>query len=168
MHIQKFEQPIKMLPEIRRTSLGAQMDALSALRLPAFRPMGSLSLDSLQELESGTALSHKKQSQTQPSRLMKKYVLFLNSGTFANLPNVLVIDLTMVNLYFQPDAQLTAQDRLVLDVLQKDSAHYWHGKLQEVSSAVGVSRVKQPRFDSISPEGAFRIPPPYNWKHYCL
>lgn len=61
----------------------------------------------------------------------------------------------MVNLYFQPDAQLTAQDRMVLDILQKDykrhQARDGNGQAEpEDSDEPGV---KHTRFDSASPEG---------------
>ncbi|KAF2681213.1 hypothetical protein K458DRAFT_310035 [Lentithecium fluviatile CBS 122367] len=66
----------------------------------------------------------------------------------------------MVNLYFQPDAQLTAQDRMVLDILQKDYERHQNkdSKLpREPSSDSDDSVVKHTRFDSSSPEDAREI-----------
>jgi hypothetical protein len=63
----------------------------------------------------------------------------------------------MVNLYFAPDAQLTAQDRLVLDVLQKDYERHQNKHTQskpEASDDSVDSDVKHTRYDSASPEDA--------------
>lgn len=62
----------------------------------------------------------------------------------------------MVNLYFQPDAQLTPQDRIVLDLLQKDYQRHQHASRppREPASDSDDSGVKHTRFDSSSPEGA--------------
>ena len=61
----------------------------------------------------------------------------------------------MVNLYFQPDAQLTTQDRMVLDILQKDNErHQKHrGNKQQAAEGSDESGEKHTRFDSASPEG---------------
>lgn len=61
----------------------------------------------------------------------------------------------MVNLYFQPDAQLTTQDRMVLDILQKDNErHQKHrGNKQQAAEESDESGEKHTRFDSASPEG---------------
>lgn len=56
----------------------------------------------------------------------------------------------MVNLYFQPDAQLTTQDRMVLDILRKDSDR--HGGKQQDSEDSSDSGKKHTRFESASPE----------------
>ena len=67
--------------------------------------------------------------------------MLFRSRTFASTVPII----NMVNLYFQPDAQLTVQDRMVLDVLQKD-----YDRFQEKSTAaqVGASQV-----DSAAPKG---------------
>ncbi|ORY03236.1 fatty acid desaturas-like protein [Clohesyomyces aquaticus] len=59
----------------------------------------------------------------------------------------------MVNLYFQPDAQLTAPDRMVLDVLQRESLQYSGRSLNVTSSAIDQPAAKLTRLDSLSPEG---------------
>ena len=61
----------------------------------------------------------------------------------------------MVNLYFQPDAQLSPQDRIVLDILQKDYERHKKDnvKSQQASEDSDDSGVKHARFDSASPEG---------------
>lgn len=61
----------------------------------------------------------------------------------------------MVNLYFQPDAQLTTQDRMVLDILRKDSDR--HGGKQQDSEDSSDSGKKHTRFESASPEGASQL-----------
>jgi hypothetical protein len=63
-----------------------------------------------------------------------------------------------VNLYFQPDAQLTTQDRMVLDILQKDYERHQNAgparKPRETSSdEEEEEEIKHTRFDSASPEG---------------
>ncbi|OAG10590.1 uncharacterized protein CC84DRAFT_1172974 [Paraphaeosphaeria sporulosa] len=62
----------------------------------------------------------------------------------------------MVNLYFQPDAQLTPQDRMVLDILQKDYDRHKKasGNEQQPSEDPDDFGQKQARFDSASPEDA--------------
>lgn len=62
----------------------------------------------------------------------------------------------MVNLYFQPDAQLTAQDRMVLDILQKDYDRHKHsnGQREQTPEDSDDSGEKHTRFDSASPEGS--------------
>jgi len=68
----------------------------------------------------------------------------------------------MVNLYFQPDAQLTTQDRMVLDILQKDYERQQNAgtarKPREASSDEDDEDVKHTRFDSASPEGRLSLP----------
>jgi hypothetical protein len=62
----------------------------------------------------------------------------------------------MVNLYFQPDAQLTVPDRMVLDVLQKDyERHQKKPSVEavETSEDSDDSGVKHTHFGSPSPEG---------------
>lgn len=61
----------------------------------------------------------------------------------------------MVNLYFQPDAQLTTQDRMVLDILQKDNERHQRNKSnkQQAAEESDDSGTKHTRFDSASPEG---------------
>ena len=64
----------------------------------------------------------------------------------------------MVNLYFQPDAQLTDADRMVLDILQND---YEQQRSKQASAAPEVSEdsddstVKHTRY-AATPEGMFR------------
>jgi hypothetical protein len=67
----------------------------------------------------------------------------------------------MVNLYFQPDAQLTTQDRMVLDILQKDYERHQNkdSQPQESLSDSDDSDVKHTRFDSASPEGRHSYSP---------
>jgi hypothetical protein len=64
----------------------------------------------------------------------------------------------MVNLYFQPDAQLTTQDRIVLDILQKDYDRHKksNGSDQRPSEDAEDAGEKHTRFDSASPEGTSR------------
>ena len=61
----------------------------------------------------------------------------------------------MVNLYFQPDAQLTTQDRMVLEILQKDNERHQkiHASKHQASEDSDDSGEKHTRFDSASPEG---------------
>jgi hypothetical protein len=63
----------------------------------------------------------------------------------------------MVNLYFAPDAQLTKQDRMVLDVLEKNYKRYQKKPiaLREGSEDSDDSGVKHTRYDSTSSEGTF-------------
>ncbi|KAF2641744.1 fatty acid desaturas-like protein [Massarina eburnea CBS 473.64] len=58
----------------------------------------------------------------------------------------------MVNLYFQPDAQLTVQDRMVLDILHKDYDRQKSNTLPKEGADSVDSDVKHTRFDSESPE----------------
>lgn len=59
----------------------------------------------------------------------------------------------MVNLYFQPDAQLTTQDRMVLDILQKDNERHQKSVSNEASEDSDDSGKKHTRLGSASPEG---------------
>ena len=61
----------------------------------------------------------------------------------------------MVNLYFQPDAQLTTQDRMVLDILQKDNERHQKNIAngEQAPEDSEESGKKHTRFDSASPEG---------------
>lgn len=62
----------------------------------------------------------------------------------------------MVNLYFQPDAALTPQDRMVLDVLQKDYNRYEKETSTaqlDASEDSDDSAVKRTQFVAPSPEG---------------
>ena len=59
----------------------------------------------------------------------------------------------MVNLYFQPDAQLTTQDRMVLDILQKDNERHQKSSGNEASEDSDDSGKKHTRLGSASPEG---------------
>ncbi|PVI00800.1 fatty acid desaturase [Periconia macrospinosa] len=61
----------------------------------------------------------------------------------------------MVNLYFQPDAQMTVQDRMVLNILQKENdQHKASTGLKQENSGDSISDapVKHTRFESESPE----------------
>lgn len=64
----------------------------------------------------------------------------------------------MVNLYFQPDAQLTVQDRMVLDILQKDYERF-QGKPTAAAPEIADDKAHKQeipeRIDSASPEGTF-------------
>lgn len=66
----------------------------------------------------------------------------------------------MVNLYFQPHAQLTVQDRMVLDVLHKDYERFQKPAAadHEASDDSDDSTVKHTRFSSASPEGEPPLP----------
>jgi hypothetical protein len=74
-----------------------------------------------------------------------------------------LLHLTMVNLYFQPDAQLTTPDRMVLDILKKD---YEHQQKQPATSSPEASddsddsTVKRTRY-APTPEG-MPGPPPFS------
>jgi len=65
----------------------------------------------------------------------------------------------MVNLYFQPDAQLTPQDRMVLDILQKDYERHKNASstTQQVAEDSDDSTTKHTRFVSSSPDGTIPL-----------
>ncbi|KAF2658532.1 fatty acid desaturas-like protein [Lophiostoma macrostomum CBS 122681] len=60
----------------------------------------------------------------------------------------------MVNLYFAPDAQLTVQDRMVLDALQNDYSRFQKNGVSQVETGEDSDDLaaKQTRYDSASPE----------------
>lgn len=69
----------------------------------------------------------------------------------------------MVNLYFQPDAQMTVPDRMVMDILQKEYEQHKEPsglKRESSSDSVDSAPVKHTRFEADTPEGT--LPPTPN------